>query len=78
MQIRIPNYVFSTLLMVIYLLLNAIFIPAGVSAITRRAISSGSANSNIAMDSIDLVEKASHILIGTVESLKNIQNGTTR
>jgi hypothetical protein len=70
MQTRIQNYVLSTLLMVICLFLNAIFIPPCTPAITRDAISSSVANSNIKMDSTDLAAKASHILIGKVENLE--------
>ena len=71
MQAKVRNYVFTMVFMGIYLFSYTTFVSLNFITTASEVSSSRAAVSNVAMDSINLMEKASYILVGKVENIES-------
>ena len=71
MPTRIGNYVSTTFFIVICFFSNAFLVPSNVTVVATEVPSSSVAASNVALESMNLADKASHIVVGKVENIES-------
>jgi hypothetical protein len=71
MPARIGNYVPAMFFIAICLFSNAFLVPSNVTAVATEVPSSRVVTSNVVMDSMNLADKASHIVVGKVENIES-------